>query len=419
MIQPVLQFKHLLRKNPYLRSVIRKARFALWKNKIAFISNLHSDEKAINPLLWVDPKKIMKVGVGWGKYKKYNKRFKIVRGNWDLNTMPFEHLDVYQAFKLRFIHGLKWEDTSYYKSFLDRISKGEKLYGIINKEELTKRLENLDDLFENIRKYGYKMQQQLLGDRYNPYFIDEVSVRISRYGEFLFEDGRHRLAIAKILGLKKIPILVTRRHRDWHLLREQILYYAKRCRGGKTYQPLTHPDLTDIPSSHGDIRFNLIRSNLQLKNGSLLDIGANWGYFCHRFEEEGFHCCAVEKSWQNFYFLNKLRIAECRRFTVVHTDILNILEKNEYDVVLALNVFHHFLKTRNDYENLIKFLQRLRSKVIFFEPHLTDEAQMQGAFKNFNCEDFVRFVANHTGLRSYKCIGYGEEGRPLFKMTRS
>lgn len=410
--------KSSLSKHPCLRQYLRRVRFRVWEKKVAFRSGfkLLKVDADPNRILWVDPYKIVNKGVGWPWYDKLRERGRIVGGDWDLNTMPFEDLDVYQSLKARFIYGAKWEDTSFYKSILDRLARGEKLRRVRNKDDLDQRCEELDCLFDEIRKCGYQAQQELLGTRYARPAMDEVTVRIGRSGEILFEDGRHRLAIAKLLSLPKIPVMVTWRHKEWYLFRAQILDYARR-HGGKIYQPITHPDLSDIPAAHDDTRFQLIRSNMPIKGGTLLDIGANWGYFCHKFDEE-FHCYAVEKNSEDFYFLNKLRLAERRKFTAVHKDIFELWEQSEFDVVLALDISHHFLKTADQYEKLVQFLRRLRTRVMFFEAHLPDEIQMQGAYRNLDNEEFVRFISENTGLTQWECIGHGEDGRPIYKLTR-
>lgn len=420
-MNPTLHLRSFLEEHPRFRAKLRKARFALWSQKVAFRSKLRRVNLDPGRVLWIDPRRITNVIVGpmnWDRYDKLHAIGRIVGGDWDLNTMPFEDLNAYRALKARFVHGARWEDTSYYESIVAQVGQGARPWGVSDKDGLIKQLSYLDRLFEEIGEHGYKTQQQLLGESNSLRTFDEVTVRIGRNGEFLFEDGRHRLAIAKILGLPKIPVIVSWRHREWYLFRAQILDYAQRY-GGKVYQPITHPDLSDIPALHGDTRFRLIKSSMPVKGGALLDIGAHWGYFCHRFECEGFHCYAVEKSSQDFYFLNRLRIAENRRFTAVHADIFEFWEKNEFDVVLALNIFHHFLKTADEYEKLVQFLRRLRIRVMFFEAHLPDEAQMQGAYRNFNNEEFVRFVAQSTGLTQWECIGYGEGGRPIYELTRS
>jgi len=246
-----------------------------------------------------------------------------------------------------------------------------------------------------------------------------VTVNIGRYGEFLFSDGRHRLAIAKILRLPKIPVVVAWRHREWALFREEILDFVKQNSAGKTLHPLIHPDLSDIPSLNGDAEFRIIKSNLSVDCGTLLNIGANWGYLCHKFEEEGFRCYAVEPSLHNYYFLKKLKIAENRKFTTAHADITRIFEKSHYDVVIALDVLYHYVKTSEGYNKLVDFLQRLKTKEMFFLPHLPSDIQMREAYRNYNKQSFVKFIAENTGLTDYVCIGYGDEGRPIYKLIKA
>jgi hypothetical protein len=271
----------ILLKHPQLRTLARKARFALWRGRFALRARMHG--LFLDPLrvLWVDPKKIEYIGIAWGDYDKLRNFGKVVGGDWDLNRAPFEHLDVYRALKARYVDGVPWHETSYFRSLLDQLNSGRNPYRIQSKHDLEDYLAGVDRLFDEIQHAGYRTQSECQGTR-SLSSLDDVTVRIARTGEFLFEDGRHRLAIAKILALPQIPVRVTWRHREWYLFRLQILDYARR-HGGKLYQPITHPDLSDIPAAHEDIRFRLIKSSLPLKGGTLLDIGANWGYFCHRF----------------------------------------------------------------------------------------------------------------------------------------
>jgi hypothetical protein len=44
---------------------------------------------------------------------------------------------------------------------------------------------------------------------------NEILVDITRTGEPRFVTGRHRLSIAKMLGLNRIPVAVVARHPDW------------------------------------------------------------------------------------------------------------------------------------------------------------------------------------------------------------
>ena len=195
----------------------------------------------------------------------------------------------------------------------------------------------------------------------------------------------------------------------------RIRDHAKRRWGGRTYQPILHPDLAHLPALCGPHRFDLIRSHMPFAGGPLLDIGANWGYFCHRFEDEGFRCVAVEREPAEYYFLEKLRIAEGREFKTVKASIFDFQGASEFDVVLAMSIFHHFLKTEINYQRLVRFLRSVKTRVLFFEPHVPGESQMAGAHRNLDNEAFVRFVAENTGLQRWTRIGYGIGGRPIYR----
>ncbi len=410
--------RNILSKYPNLYKLLRKIRFKIWKNKIFFRTRFKSTQSKTDRILMVDPNRIEEIGVGWGNYNKTNEIGKIVGGNWDLNTMSFNDLDIHKAFTGRFVHGKEWEETSYYQNLIYQIESGKsRPSGVKDNEDISRKLNEMDKLFENIKKDGYKTKIELEGNKPAIGIMDEITVRIGRAGELLFEDGRHRLSISKILGIKEVPIRVTWRHKDWYLFRLQILAHAKLSGTGKLYQPITHPDLSDIPSDHDETRYKLINSKMDFKTGTLLDIGAYWGYFCHKFEDEGFQCYAVEKSARDFYFLDRIRLIEKRKFTAINADIFDFIEKSEFDVILALNVFHHFLKTSDNYKKLVKYLQIIKTKVMFFEPHLPNEAQMENAYQNFDNKQFVDFIIENTRLTKSECIGHVNDGRPIYKLT--
>ena len=94
------------------------------------------------------------------------------------------------------------------------------------------------------------------------------------------------------------------------------------------------------------------------------------------------------------------------------------LTTNDFEVVLGLNIFHHFLKTEKDYKLLIAFLDRLKVNYMFFEAHLPDEKQMINAFKNYPAEEFCDFIMEHTGLTKKECIFQAHDGRELFLLSR-
>ena len=341
-------------------------------------------------------------------------------GNWDRETSLVQDQGIVRGAKDHFVNGIEWEKTDYYATNLEQILKGNQRHPCRTKHDLYEYCSRFDRLFESIKNNGYKQQSNIHDPEYGGAGAveNEIVVHIDRDGRFLLCDGAHRFSIALALGIERIPVKVCIRHAQWQAFCTEILNFAKR-NGGKVYQPLMHPDLMNIPSAHGDKRFDIIKDHLPQSRGDILDIGANWGYFCHRFEELGFDCYAVEVNSEAAYFLKKLKTAHDRNFKVIEESIFTYREKCRFDVVLALSIFHHFLKKKVDHEALINFLQRMDTNMMFFEPHGDMRtAKMIGAYRNYEPDKFVQFLLRHSSLTHAELIKNAEDGRPIYKLRK-
>ncbi len=416
----ILNLRKKLSSVKILREIKRSVEYKFWKQSIKRdTKNILKEGYDADKTYWIDTARINKYFIDASKEEHpINEIGQIKSGEWDRNTADFVKLDVFESFVEHFIDGVNWEETKFYKRVLADIENGMVRWGCSTKDHLIGRFNNFDHLYEEIKEKGYKTQKELAvsdPDKIETIYdqADEIRVHITRDGEYLFADGRHRFSIAKILGLKKIPVKVSRRHRKWVDFRSEILAYANDI-GGKTYQPILHPDLKDISSFHDHTRWELIRECVKDLKGTVLDVGANWGYFSHQFESEGFHCIAVELMPRDLYFLNKLHDVEKKKFETVSGTILDYYPERDINIVLALNIFHHFLKTKDDYEKLIKLLSRLKCEMIFFQPHLASEPQMKNAYKNMDEENYLKFIKEHTGLNNSTQLGNDADGRALY-----
>jgi hypothetical protein len=246
---------------------------------------------------------------------------------------------------------------------------------------------------------------------------DEVAVAFDRLGRPCVVAGRRRLAAAREAGLPAVPATVVLRHERWARLAGEVRAYAI-SRGGTAYQPYLHPDLANVPSDQGHERFELLLSALPVRSGTLLDLGANSGYFSHRFEEAGFDCVAVERSEKEAHFLTALRDAAGRRFTVLKGSFTEVELPPRPDVVLALNVFHHFLKTEATYRQLQSFLGRLQAERMLFQAHLPDDPQMRTAAHDMAPAEFVEWVRAEGGFGGVRRLGAAADDRPIFLLSR-
>ena len=131
-------------------------------------------------------------------------------GDWDKpQEVAFEELDIYEAFRDHFLKETPWEETKFYSRVVNSINDGQKKWNCSTEAKFLKRLrKKVTRLFNSIKSEGYKTQKELKTN--NP--EDEIRVAVDRHGRLLFVDGRHRLSIAKLLKLPKIPVKIVLRH---------------------------------------------------------------------------------------------------------------------------------------------------------------------------------------------------------------
>lgn len=173
-------------------------------------------------------------------------------GDWDLQTRTVEDDVVYTSFEERFEHGTPWEDTEYHSFMLDRLedSSGEwQQYQEL--ADIRQRYDRLDQLYQSIDQHGYKPQHEIDADQFVdfsnksrdsllrlPPEFREVSVYVSRDGEFQWAAGMHRLCIAQLVGVDTIPVRIRIRHEQWQQHRDTV--YTENS------EPSTHPDVRDL-----------------------------------------------------------------------------------------------------------------------------------------------------------------------------
>ena len=160
----------------------------------------------------------------------------------------FEESTLHGSFRAHFVDGVPWTRTQLVRELFaaldcdaDRV-----WHGCTSRSDVLDRCERLDRLYETIASDGYRTQLELAragGDPGVPGepargFLNalehEIVVDIGRDGTVLFVSGRHRLSIAKLLGLETVPVVVAVRHVKWMDRRDAAFR-------GETTRP--HPDL--------------------------------------------------------------------------------------------------------------------------------------------------------------------------------
>jgi hypothetical protein len=179
-------------------------------------------------LVHVDPGRIQRI-VDF-PISKFRMSGVVRDGTWDRTDARFEDTDVFRAYRRHFEEGVPWTATDFFDRIVGELEAGHERWGCTTRAEFEARCRRLDALYDSIRENGYRTQAQLRrGSTEDPvgrrrlrrgHLADEIAVHIGRDGEFIFEDGRNRLSIVKLLDLDEIPVRVLLRHREWQATRD-------------------------------------------------------------------------------------------------------------------------------------------------------------------------------------------------------
>ena len=353
---------------------------------------------------------------------------KVYGGQWDRVSQRFDDLPLVRAIRRRASSTAGWAETDYYAALRGRILAGTAAAsGPSSQAALDEHCAELDLLIAAARQGAFAHGGSAAASADRRHSL-EIGVNIDRDGRYLLNDGTYALAIAKALRLSEVPVKVRVRHRQWM---EFCSFMWSLSEGGAAatrsqnlYQNPVHPDLQDIPAVHScEDRFLAARGAVPRQGGLLLDIGANLGYFCHRFEELGYTCYGVEYEPLIARAADRIRIAEGKSFEVVTGDLFAVaddarLRGKHWEVVLAFNIFHHFLKEKAKHDKLAAWLKGLNVDVMIFEPHRSAERQMAGAYANYGEREFVDFILSSSVLEHSQLVHRCTDGRPVYKLWR-
>lgn len=186
---------------------------------------------------------------------------------------------------------------------------------------------------------------------------------------------------------------------------------------GHLYAPLVHPAFSELPTKWGPDRFDIFASHLECPGGTALDIGSHWGYMAQRLEDMGYKVTACEHSPKHVYFLRELRALSHYKFDVVAGDIFD-MKAPKFDVMIALNIFHHFLKTEERFGKFTSFLDRSDCGMMIYQAHRSAEKpKLDMAGHYMEPKEMARYIADHLRLPRVEHIGVHGK-RDIFKLAR-
>ena len=134
---------------------------------------------------------------------------KIIETNWDKKFgILFSELLEFKALKLHYYGKENWKISEFAERNVEYIRNNNKVRGFSDpKKFLINREKQIDRLIQSISKKGV---YPINSSKNKKLFIDNISLALTRENKLYFNNrGHHRLSIAKILGLKKVPIKIT------------------------------------------------------------------------------------------------------------------------------------------------------------------------------------------------------------------
>lgn len=163
----------------------------------------------MNDIIWVDPASIVH------KISPVRALLGVKGGDWDIDHRhEYRATAKYRAIKARFIDRVDWLETDLFiDTYTRRLARDSRIGQARSLQELADIYEQrFAKLFEAMKRDGFRTESKSGRKFALPSFL------IGRDGEvFIGNQGNHRLAIAQLLGLKKIAGRITCRHKLWML----------------------------------------------------------------------------------------------------------------------------------------------------------------------------------------------------------
>jgi len=160
----------------------------------------------------------------------------------------FEQSVCYRSLEAHFERGRPWAKTELIQEahrLVEEPTPERVWHECTTHAEIDRRCRRLDNLYESIKHEGYRAQRDRFGSDpsigFRHCLRQEITVDVGRDGQLLLVSGKHRLAIAKLLGLRRVPVVFLVRHPEWVTQRAAVA-------AGGDHDP--HPDLRDLEAAN-------------------------------------------------------------------------------------------------------------------------------------------------------------------------
>ena len=159
-------------------------------------------------ILWVAPEE---VAATTAERLDESLRGRVVAGDWDTDAVPLRTLALWRGLEQRIVEGRDWSDTVLAEGVReDGVPNAGSRLSTDDPAALATRLRRIDELIASVRRDGW-LPHHDVGAR----FAHEMSVGVGRTGALIRNSGGlHRLIVAQLLGLTRIPCRVLVEHPD-------------------------------------------------------------------------------------------------------------------------------------------------------------------------------------------------------------
>lgn len=196
--------------------------------------------------MWIEPARIVETVRPSIVGKSGRSTCHVLAGSWDLERVSFadNYYGMHRSFEQHFDEGAAWEDTRFVQTMLHFADCGGPYWhNCTTRETILERCARVDDLYRSLRDDGFRpppgVEHGRAGLEAGPR-LTAIAVNVSRTGDLLYENGKHRLSLAKILGIPMIPVRMIARHASWQTRRVR---YVWRSDPGRD-RFAGHPDLS-------------------------------------------------------------------------------------------------------------------------------------------------------------------------------
>jgi hypothetical protein len=160
---------------------------------------------------WIDPRSIRY----YDPIRLFSGIYYIQNGNWDKEINGIKNKVQYRVIDELLNKSIPIQRLTDYEFTINKFMEQNGIDREKAIELANKKYQNILELIETIKQEGFKTQAELGNSSHNKFntWYDEIRISITRYGDYILNgSGNHRLFIAQQLRIKRIPVVVIRKH---------------------------------------------------------------------------------------------------------------------------------------------------------------------------------------------------------------